>query len=426
MSKLSQLLADTAYAFTLRPYIAYHRYVTDKYGVSVKEKFGDIPARVSANKCLLIHAVSVGEVIAAKTVIDEFSSRHPDWDIRISVSTATGRQVAIDKYGSERVSFYPLDVSKWTNRFFDNIKPDLIVLMELEVWPNFLDIANTRNVPVIVVNARITEKSAASYKKYNWFPLIKKMLSAPKLWLAQSDEYKDRLIDIGVDPKKISVSGSVKFDTVPTKINQDVSNKYRRLLGVENDEKIFLAGSTHPTEEEIVLTAYKEVLKNVPNTKLVLVPRHPHRIEEVESLATTYGSVTLRSKIEHSAASKIILVDTMGELANLYEAADVVFIGGSFIEHGGQNMLEPCGLAKATAIGPSYYNFKIATEALIENNGLLMVSNPDELGGIICQLLKDPQKSRQLGENARATLLKLKGATVKAVDTLENFIGEGN
>lgn len=420
-------LADAAYTFTLLPYITWHKRVTHKYGELVEEKFGNVKKREGDKKCLLIHAVSVGEAIAAQTLIDQFTERHPEWDIFISVSTATGREVAAKRYGAERVGFYPLDISRWINRFFDNVKPDAIILMELEVWPNFLTIANERGIPVIVANGRITEKSAAQYKKMNWFPPVKQMLNKPELWLAQNEEYAARMQEIGIDAEKIHIGGNVKFDTVPTEICSATREQYRRIFGISGKTPVIVAGSTHPTEDEVILEAweqYRKSAKGDPYCKLILVPRHPHRLDDVEALAQKHSTVVRRSKIseESPAGALIILGDTMGELGKIYSAADLVFIGGTLNGHGGQNMLESCGLQIPTIIGPSYHNFNDPVKVLREADGICIIDNPQKLAPAAITLLTDSHKAETLAANGREALLSIKGATAKTLDNLDKVL----
>lgn len=415
-------LTDAFYTFTIVPYIANHKYRTGKYGDQVNEKFGIVPKRCSKRKCLLVHAVSVGEVIATKTVIDEFLTRHPEWDVHITTSTATGRKVAEEKYGADRVSFYPLDLSGWIKRFFNRIKPDAIILMELEVWPNFLTIASEREIPVIVANARITEKSAAQYKKFNFIPMIKKMLNLPSMWLAQTEEYAHRLSEIGVEQQRISISGNVKYDTVPTTPDAQNRIKYRNIIGAGEQTKVIVCGSTHPSEEAVLLVAYGKLKNEFNDLKLVLVPRHPHRNDEVRELTQEYGGCALRSQISTSTDNDIILVDTMGELSCMYAAADAVFVGGTFIEHGGQNMMEPCGLGIPTVIGPSYYNFAEAVDVLLAHNGIYKIAEKNILEQTLTEILRNPQESQVIAQNGRDALLELKGASAKTIDCLEDII----
>lgn len=392
-----------------------------KYGARTAEKFGFVPLRPADRPTLLVHAVSVGEVLAAKTVIDEFKAAHPDWRVVVSTSTATGREVAEKKYGRADVLYYPLDVSAWVERFFTAVRPQMIVLMELEIWPVFLEYARNYHIPVVVANARITAESAAKYAKIRRLPFLRLLLDAafntPTRWLAQTEEYAQRLRETGVAPEKITVNGNVKFDQIPTALRTEDGQMMRAELAVSG--QLLVGGSTHPGEEETVLTAWKKLREEFPGLKLVLAPRHPHRVPEVKTLAEKTGSVTLRSQMQDTPArADIIIVDTMGELMKFYAAADAVFIGGTLIPHGGQNMAEPCGLAKPTVIGESYFNFTETVDALRAADAMPIIRTAEELTAVLGDWLRNPEKTAALGARARETLQKLMGASRRTVEII--------
>ena len=430
-SKIWRKLADTLYLFTIVPYILHHKYRTRKYGEHIAEKFGQVPARQNSRKCLHIHAVSVGEVIAVEPVIREFSSQNPDWEIQLTVSTATGREVAQKRYPDIQIAFFPLDLSRWVSRFLERIRPTAVILMELEIWPNFLSLCREQNIPVIVVNGRITEKSTATYCKYRWIPVLRNMLQIPDVWLAQNETYAERFREIGVPPDKIKVLGNIKFDTIPTEPAPAIRDKYRRIFQTDTSTPIIIAGSTHSPEEKIILDAYRNVLVKYPTSILVIVPRHPHRFEEVYLQAKEYAPCVRYSELENKVDAapdqkqfNIIIIDKMGILTKLYNAADIVFIGGSFIEHGGQNMLETCGIGKPTLIGPSYYNFSDAMELLKKAGGIKPVEDPAELGHSLLQLLDNPEQAAALAETGRRALLAQKGCTKKTLQVLAAILEE--
>ena len=427
-SKIYRALTDTAYCFTIVPYILNHKYRTNKYANSVNEKFGLVSERSQRKKCLQIHAVSVGEVIAAEPIIKEFLAEYPEWDIHITVSTATGKEVAQKRYPQFPVSYFPLDLSIWVKRFFSRIRPSAILLMELEIWPNFLSISKEFHIPVLVANGRITKKSAEAYIKYKWFPILKQMLNIPQAWLAQNQEYAQRFEKIGVNKDKIQVLGSVKYDTIPTDLSQELQNKYRQIFNADTDTKLIVAGSTHSPEESLILKAYSEVASKHPNTKLILAPRHPHRFEEVYKEGCKYGNCAKYSELKtddtknSEKINNIIVIDKMGVLSELYNAADIVFIGGSFIEHGGQNMLETCGIGKPTVIGPSYYNFSEPMEVLKAAKGIVITETPDDLGKIFLKLISDSASAAKLGSNGREALITHKGCAKRTVEALSRFL----
>lgn len=401
-------------------YLAYHRLFTKKYGDKVMEKFGFVPLRNSSAPCLLIHAVSVGEALAAKTIIDEFKAQFPDWDIFITVSTATARKVAAEKYGEKNVAYYPLDCSIWIERFLQCLRPQIVVLMELEIWPQFTNHCQLHRIPMMVANARITQKSAEKYlrlKKY--LPsFVKQMFNAPFCWLAQTDEYAQRLREIGVEEGKIKIGGNVKFDQIPLTLPPEIfatAQSYRQLLNV-GDGKLLVAGSTHPTEEETLLKAWKNLRADFPQLKLFIAPRHPHRVASVKTLAENFGKTILRSSLNENNNGEIIIGDTMGELDKFYAAADVVFVGGTLIAHGGQNMGEPCGLAKPTIIGNNYANFSETVTALQNANAIKIINHADELTFALREFLNNPITAQEYGNRARNALLQLAGASKKTAN----------
>jgi 3-deoxy-D-manno-octulosonic-acid transferase len=410
------ILADALYGFTLLPHYAWHRFFTGKYGAAVPEKLGAIPVRSGAEKCLWLHAVSVGETLAARPLVKAFEKAYPDWNIVITTTTATGREVACKNFGAERVLYFPLDFSLTVKKFFDCLRPTLVVLMELEVWPNFLAEAKRRGVPVAVANVRITDRSL---KRFRFFGSpARNMLNQVSLWLSQSEDYAAKVKSLGVPEEKVHVVGSLKYEMIPTDPDPALVQEWRRLFGVRENDRLLVAGSTHPSEEKVVLEAFAKLLKSgFENLKLVLAPRHPDRLEEVFSLAKTFGEVARRSGLSEAtpASAPLILLDTMGELGQVYAAADAVFVGGTLIDHGGQNMLEPCGLGKPTVIGNSYYNFSEAVDILKNADGIRFIATAEELPEALGEIFSNAAGAKKMGVRARESLLKMKGATDKTL-----------
>ncbi len=421
-----RILIDLVYCLTLVPHYLYHRLVTRKYGPDAWEKLGGVPARSGGKKCLWVHAVSVGETMAARTIIEAFEQAHPDWEIRLSTTTATGREVARKRFGEDRVFYCPLDLSWMVKRVFRRIRPDLVVLMELEVWPNFLVVAEEWSVPVVVANCRITEKSLRGFERLG--NLARKMLNRVRLWLAQSEEYASRLRSLGIPAERVAVVGSVKYDTVPTELDEGIRAEYRALFGVDG-APLLVAGSTHPGEETAVLRACKALWEgDFPDLRVVLVPRHPERLDAVEREAAGFAAVRRRSGLSAKtpADAPVVLLDTMGELAKVYAAADLVFVGGSLIEHGGQNIMEPCGLARPTVMGPSCYNFDEAVETLRGCDGYRPVEADDALAAAFAELLRAPETAAAMGRRARKALLGRQGATTRTIELLDGILRDGD
>ncbi len=436
-------LLDAAYALTIGPHYLYHKLITKKYGPKTPEKTGRLPDRFKTSDtvalgsrnpysdppCLWLHAVSVGETLAARELADTFTSENPRWDLLVSTTTATGRAVAEKKWGERAVFYYPLDFSWMVNRAFEAIRPSMIVLMELEIWPNFLAEARSRKIPVVVANARITERSLKRLRFVPW--LAREMAESVQLWLAQTEEYAARLKSLGVPDSRIEVTGSVKYDALPMELDTDMVDYYRRLFGgsgkryAEGGDFMVVGGSTHPGEEKTLLEAVRKARMNrTGRTVTVLTPRHPERLSEVEEMAKGFGKVIRRSKLaepEAAAAGEgpdIVLVDTMGELAKIYAAGDVVFVGGTLRPHGGQNFLEPCGLARPTLVGPNLWNFSEPAELLKKVNGLKVIESGEGLAGALEEILADPRAAERMGLRAREALLKERGATRKMADRL--------
>lgn len=414
-------LADLLYLVTLIPHYLYHAWRTGKYGTDAPEKLGRVTPRTGEAPCLWLHAVSVGEVMAAKTVADAFRRAHPSWELVVSTATATGRAVAQAKFPDARVIYYPLDCSWMVRRTLDAIRPSMLVLMELEVWPNLSAMAAARSIPVVVVNARITERSVRGFKRWGW--LLRPMLRRVRCWCSQNEMYTHRLIEVGVDPARIETVGSVKYDTIPTTIDPTLRATYRTLFGAEGETPLLVAGSTHPTEETVVLQAFSTLRATFPTLRLVLVPRHPERHAAVETEAAAVAPVTRRSGLLDgaSASTPILLLDTMGELASVYAAADVVFVGGSLIPHGGQNIMEPCGLARPTLVGPSLHNFADAARILLDGGALRQVASAEEMVAVLRGWLENPAAAQRVGQTARRLLMEEQGATARTIHLLERI-----
>ena len=426
-------LIDAAYALTVGPHYLWHRLVGGKYGPAVAEKTGGVPDRFRTAvtrligdgdpyyepPCLWLHAVSVGEVQAARGLVDKFMADNPLWELRVTTTTATGRKVASDLYGEERVCYYPLDFSWMVRKAFERIRPKLIVLMELEIWPNFLREARRSRTPVAVANARITERSA---RRLALVPsLAREMAGAVEEWYAQTETYAERLRALGAPPERVAVLGSVKYDAVPGMIDAQAGKRYRRLFGcpAKGGRPLVVAGSTHPGEDQAVLDAWSALPRDGERPRLVLVPRHPERLDKVEALARRHGRTARRSALAEPdpdgtapmpVEADVILGDTMGELAKIYGAADLVFVGGTLAKRGGQNIIEPCGLGKPTVVGPNLWNFSEPAELLAGGQCLFVVKDAAGLAAAFRDLLGDPDRAARAGRRARELLLRERGA----------------
>ena len=410
------------------PYFVYKMFQTGKYRAGLGERLGAVRARDSKRPCVWIHGVSVGEVQTAKPFVEEFKKRHPDWEIVISSTTNTGIQVARNNFKDEKVFYFPLDFSLVTSSVIKKINPRAVLLMELEVWPNFLRSAEKAGARTLIINGRISEKAFTLQKRF--WKLIRPSYRRIAHICVQTQLYGDRLKELGVEPEKIEITGTMKYDSVQTEIDDDEVGKLRNILGIGENEKVLVGASTHRSEELSLLDAFTELKKEFPLLRLILVPRHPERFDEVARLLESKGiRFARKSKInqgETPQGDEVILGDTMGELTSINMMADIVFVGGSLIPHGGQNMLEPAGFAKAVLFGPHVFNFQETVDLLLAQDGAVMIKTAEELQPAIRRFLSDEEAARRMGRRARGVVEARKGATSRNVKAVEKILAIGD
>ena len=410
----------------LTPYFIARR-IKGKLTAPFALKMGDVPARAEGLPRIWIHAVSVGEAQAAEPLVTALRAAIPDVDIVVSTTTVTGQDVARKRFGADNVVYYPHDFSFAVKQFLDRVRPDVIVLMELEVWPNMTAEAVHRGIPIIVSNARITERSSRRYRKF-WFLAGPAFLRVSH-WLAQSQEYADRLISLGVDPARIEMAGNIKYDAIKTRIPDAAERSAgRALLRIPDSATVLLGGSTHPSEEAALLNTYRELRAGHPSLRLILVPRHPERGPSVAAEIAAAGLAAVRvTEIQESGIDAclagvpaerrddwVLLVDTVGELGKMYALSDIAFVGGSLIPHGGQNVMEPCGMELPVVHGPHMHNFNEALELLRSCDGSVQVTR-ETLTAALAALLNDREKAREMGKRAREIFVRQQGATGRTV-----------
>lgn len=393
----------------------------------MKERLGDCPQRRGDRPCIWIHGVSVGEIRAAAPLVAMLERELPDFEVVLSTTTGTGQEVARKSNQGKHVFYYPLDFSWSVRRCFEAVRPDLVILVELEIWPNFLGEAFRRKVPVVLANGRISEKSYRGYK------LVRSWLFDPIGRLArfcvQTPVYADRFRRLGIPEHLIHITGSVKYDQLSTKASDGPA--VRAEVGLRPDDVVLIGGSTHPSEERALLLAYRALRAKHPALRLVLVPRHTERTDEVRRLAAELAPGVTRLTERRAAKAteplppgEVLLVDTIGELGRLYCAADLVFVGGSLIPHGGQNILEPVVFGKPTVFGPSYENFVEPVERLLAADGARRVPGEHALEPALAALLDDPEAARAMGERGRQALLAARGATARTVAVIKDLVAE--
>ncbi|EJS2608311.1 lipid IV(A) 3-deoxy-D-manno-octulosonic acid transferase [Vibrio alginolyticus] len=360
-----------------------------KFGSRWKEHFGITPKLKSNDKPIWIHAVSVGESIAATPLIKALKEQNPEQSILVTTTTSTGAE-QIAKLGDLIEHRYmPIDFGFAIKGFLKAVQPKQMLIIETELWPNTLHHVYKAGIPITVVNARLSEKSCQNYAKIQ--RLFNQLHPCLTQVLCQTDSDAERFERLGVEKKKLSVTGSIKFDIQISEQVKQQGQQLRAQLG--KDRPIWIAASTHKGEDEQVLDAHRQVLKSHPNALLVLVPRHPERFDDVFTLCQQQGFKTVRRTSTHAVETntQVYLGDTMGEMLTLIGAADICFMGGSLIgdKVGGHNVLEPAALGVPIINGPSFFNFKEIVHEMKQNNLIKIVKNEDELARAIVALIKD-------------------------------------
>ena len=364
---------------------------------------------------VLVHGVSVGEVKAAQSLVKGLEDA--GYEVVLSATTDTGVDVAQKLYGASRVARFPLDFSPVVRRFIRVLRLDAVVLVELEVWPSFLLAANRRELPVAVVNGRITERS---YKRYEAFRYLLPQFHRITMFCVQDEEYAERFRDLSNGTRSIVVTGNIKVDALPLELRAPGPELRRDVCG-EAARQLVVAGSTHEPEERWVVEAWRS---EFPEAALVLCPRHPDRCDGVsDHLGGEVQRLTeLRESAEVRDESLPLLVDTVGELEEIYGLADVVIVGGTFVEHGGQNMMEPAAAGRAVVHGPSVENF-VQEARLLERAGASKVLDGEaELGRTVRELLADDAQRGEMGQLGRAAIAGERGATDATLAALEGML----
>lgn len=368
--------------------------------------------------CVWVQAVSVGEVAVARLLLAELRRRHPETPIVLSATTATGLSLATGQQQADVVVPFPLDLPGPVRRVLDTARPRLVVLVETELWPEMLAGCSERGIPVAIVNARVSDRSFRGYRLLR--PLLRPLLEPVTLALAQERHDAERLAAIGVPPERIEVLGNLKFDVGPPKATPAVVGDLRRLAG---ERQVVVAGSTMEGEELPVLRA----LGRVPDrgrTFLLLAPRHPERAGSVLELAARMGFSAERRTLLAAAPARcdVVVLDTVGELAALYELATAAFVGGSLVATGGHNPIEPARFAVPVLTGPHVKNFAAVYRQFLQVGAARVVRNENELAYALAQWLGDPASARRAGEAGRRLLEANAGATARTVSALERFL----
>ena len=384
------------------------------------ERFGFLPELQITKPLVWLHAVSVGEVQAAKPLVEQLLKKHPDRQLLITTTTPTGMATVKQLFGERVLQLYfPYDLPLSISRFLNKLNPKLLIVMETEIWPNLYRRCHFRNIPIALINARLSERSSGGYRR---FPrLTARTLQYVSLISAQTRADAERFLLLGANPDTVGVAGNLKFDVTQPHSISEKGQVLRRFFSV--NRTIWIAASTHEGEEKIVLEAFKEVILHDPDCLLIIAPRHLERFQAVTDLCKKAGFNTVKhsEKENYSGATQIYVLNTLGELPAFYATSDISFVGGSLVPSGGHNMLEPASLGIPIICGEYLYNFTEVADLLKQEHALFLVSTAKELAETVIKLLSDANLRHNMGERARKVFFGNQGSVNNILLSLQEI-----
>ncbi len=417
-------LLNIAYALLLlllSPWIVFAAVRKGKYREGHAAKLlGLVPPRTSSRPCVWMHAVSVGEVNQLAPLVTRVEQRWPDVQCVISTTTRAGFALATTRYPDHSVFYCPLDFSWAVRSAVRRIRPDLLVLVELELWPNLIQMVQASGARVAIVNARLGDRSFRGYARIR--PFVSRVLRRVDLIAAQDRRIADRFVALGADAARVHVTGSIKYDGAETQRDNADTRRLGSWAGFAPDDVVFLAGSTGDPEERLALETFRRLLPHHPQLRLVLVPRHPERFEAVaRMLAETDIPWVRRTAHERPAgrrSGRVILVDKVGELRAWWGTAQIAFVGGSLTQRGGQNMIEPAAYGAAVCFGPNTWNFRDIVATLLAEQAAVVVRDGREMEAFVARCLADAPYAATLGRRAQAVVRRQFGAADRTAELL--------
>jgi 3-deoxy-D-manno-octulosonic-acid transferase len=408
------------------PWLLFQSITKGKYREGFAEKFlGRVPRRDSRATCLWLHAVSVGEVNLLEPLLRKIEQQQPDWQCVISTTTMTGMALAKKKFAGLTVFYCPLDFSWAVKAAMRRIRPDVLLLAELELWPNLIRAARKSGAKVAVINGRLSEHSFRGYCRIRGplGPLLRQI----DLVAAQEETYAERFRHLGAAADCVKVTGSMKYDGAQTDRNNPATVKLAQLAGFGADDVVLLAGSTQHPEEALALETYRELSPRWPALRLVLVPRHPDRFDSVARMLDEQGipwqrRTELSNRDGEVADARVLLVDVVGELGAWWGTAKIAYVGGSMGSRGGQNMIEPAAYGAAVSFGPNTRNFRDIVTAMLEDDAAVVVQDGPQLTQFVNRCLEDPTYGESLGRRAQSLVLRQLGATDRTLELLADLL----
>jgi 3-deoxy-D-manno-octulosonic-acid transferase len=410
-------------AVVLSPWFLYQAIRYRKYIGSAAQRMGYLPVsfNLDGDESIWLHAVSVGEALTARALIADLRERYPNLKLFLSTTTLTGQQVAARLQDVDAVFFLPFDLPPFVNRTLRLVRPRLFIMMETEIWPNLLHACRRAHVKTMLVNGRISSRSYSRYRLVR--PFFRRVLAHVDRFCMQSDESARRIVELGADPARVIVTGSLKFDSLesPAAAAGRGEGRVLRYFRIPASRPVFMAASTLKGEESPVLSAFAAVRRAHPSALLIMAPRKPERFGDAEALSRAEGLRVVRRKelaVDAEPRADVIILDTIGELAHLFQVATVVFVGGSLVDRGGHNILEPAVHGKPIVFGPYMTNFTEIVETFLRNQAAVQVGTPAELATALVRLMGDPVERARLGAAARALVEANRGAKRRTLDSV--------
>jgi 3-deoxy-D-manno-octulosonic-acid transferase len=414
------------------PYFVYQAIRYKKYIGSLRQRLGFLPItfNIDGEESIWIHAVSVGEALTARALAADLKSRYPRLRLFVSTTTIAGQQIARRTLPeADAIFYFPFDWTFIVKRTLSLVRPRLFIMMETEIWPNLLRQCRKRGIKTVVVNGRISSRSYPRYRLVR--PFFRRVLADVDRFCMQSDESARRLVDLGADPARVNVTGSLKFDSLElpqAPAHGKPRERVLRFFRLSRNRTVVVAGSTTKGEEASVLHAFGRIKATMPSALLVMAPRAPERFGEVDRLSRDAGFSTIRRSalaIDAEPRADVVVLDSIGELAQLYQIATVVFVGGSLVDHGGHNILEPAIYGKPIVFGPHMQNFKEIADAFLASRAAVQVQSERDLDETLLTLVSDPARRAGLGAAARALVEANRGAKSKTFEVISFLLPPG-
>ncbi len=426
-------IRDVIYAIAivvLWPWLVFRAVVQGKNRRGWRQKLlGWVPHRGGDRTCVWLHAVSVGEVLVLTKLARAIRQRDPRVDLVVSTTTETGFDLARSRLDDMPVFFWPLDFSWAVRTALKRIRPDLVVLTELELWPNMIEACHRQQIPVAVINGRMGQRSFRQYRR--WRRLTGFLFRHLDLVLVQTEAYQKRLIELGTPAERVSVAGNIKFDGVETDRGNARTNQIRQRLGIAAQHHVWVAGSTQEEEDQMAVRVWQRVRRTDACLRLVLVPRHIDRVGRLVKWIRSQGERVVLWSDGNSAelecwrsGDAVLVVDVIGMLADLWGIADSAYVGGSMGQRGGQNMIEPAAFGAPVAFGPNVWNFRDVANSLIGRDAARMVVDESELESFVCWTMTDQVEAKRMGARAQDWVMSQQGALQRTVDAVWGLLRE--